>query len=121
MAAKFIVFREDTWFAPMAENAMYQHLTEAYGAGFQLIRNWSEAEVPEGWPVLLLHESGVTDSRNFEHPSNAVYVIGKTSMSLTATVTDHDGVVVIKTPHAQELWGIQVAAMVLRDREVKGI
>lgn len=117
MPAKFIVFREDTWFAPMAEHAMYQHLTEAFVAEFQLIRDWADAEIPEGWPVIVMHETGQVESRDYVHPENAVYVLGKTGQALLQAVSPYDDVLRIHSPFAQELWGIQVAAIVLRDRQ----
>lgn len=112
-----IAFREDTWFAPLCEFQLWNHLALAYGAQAQLIRNWSDVALPEGTPIIVAHEGGEIESRIFQHPENAAYVFGHTGLDLMGAVPHYDHLITIATPDSAVLWGVQVAAMILRDRQ----
>lgn len=120
---KLIAFREDSWFTPMVEEQMFNHLAHAYGGEAQMIRDWSEAVVPENHTIIVAEEAGSLESKDYKHPADAVYVFGRTHMA-TATLINYCNpkvIIRIDTPQAVELWGIQVAAMILRDRQNQGL
>jgi hypothetical protein len=120
---KLIAFREDTWFAPLAEYNLYNHISIAYNVQFQLIRDWSEAEIPEGHLLVVAHETGSIESKDFDHPSdNVVYVFGRTGLHLLGNVPNPDSVIRIDTPGSSDgVFGHQVAAIILRDRQIRGL
>lgn len=121
MSVKLVAFREDTWFAPLAEYNLYNHLAIAYNCDSQLIRDWSEAVVPDGWPVILAYEHGELESRQFRHPENAVYVFGRTALDLLGAVPNPDVILRVDTPGSSlGMFGAQIAAIVLRDRQQQG-
>lgn len=74
-----------------------------------------------GVPVVFVDEKGTTPLRAFEHPADALYVLGKTSLSpLVAYGRDGDLSVRVETAlDGGLLWAHQAAALVLYDRQVK--
>lgn len=74
-----------------------------------------------GIPVVFVDEKGASPLREFVHPTDALYVLGKTSLSpLIAYGRSDDLSVRIETPLAGGLlWAHQAATLVLYDRQVK--
>jgi tRNA(Leu) C34 or U34 (ribose-2'-O)-methylase TrmL len=71
-----------------------------------------------GDSVVFLDERGAVPLPDFQHPENALYVFGKSSLSaMTAYGKPGDLAVVIPTPaSAGLLWPHQAAAILLYDR-----
>lgn len=111
---KLVAFYEDQWMPPGTDRAQYQCVALAFGASFQLVREWSEAEIPEGADVVVVDEGGETESRAFRHPENAVYVFGRSGQSLMGI--PHAASVRVETPLRKSLFGISAASIILRDR-----
>lgn len=71
---------------------------------------------------LIPRESVPSDScdlRDYEHPTDAIYVFGNSSESLASHVAESDAVVSIVTPHRATLFGHVALSAVLYDRMVK--
>ena len=112
---KFIAFYEDCWMPPGTDSAQYSHLARAFGCEFQMIRAWEEAVVPEGHTIIVCDELGVDESRTFVHPTDAVYVFGRSAQDLMGTVPNATSIRIL-TPEAISLFGICAASIILRDR-----
>lgn len=71
--------------------------------------------------IVFVDEAGTTQLPEFEHPDDALYVFGRTSLSpLTAYGQDDDQSVMIPTQYDKGLlWAHQAATIVLHDRLVK--
>lgn len=72
-------------------------------------------------PIVFVDEAGATPLPEFEHPDDALYVFGRTSLSpLVAYGQDDDSSVVIPTQFDKGLlWAHQAASIVLYDKLVK--
>jgi hypothetical protein len=79
---------------------------------------WIDQERVNGNTIVFVDENGVTDLDDFEHPENAVYVLGKASLSaMVAYGLEQDLSVKIKTKmNAGLLWPHQAITIVLNDR-----
>lgn len=74
----------------------------------------------DGFDIVFLDEAGPSDLHTFAHPANALYVFGRTSLSVGSMAQPGDTVVSIVTPGATgPFWGHQAACLVLYDRQVK--
>lgn len=126
MNIKVISFYEDHWMPPGTDLAQWDHLCRAYGADLQMIRDWSEAVVPEGYAVILLDENGPIDlstpadviaaaqqSQAGALPENMVLVFGRTAQDLLTTVPDYYGAFRIMTPNEVSMFGVNAAAIAL--------
>jgi len=71
-----------------------------------------------GLVKVFVDEHGETDLRDFVHPENALYIVGKTTLSLERAYRQPgDKSIVISTRNSTGLfWGHQVAMVVLYDR-----
>lgn len=120
---KIIAFREDSWFVPATEYQIFNHLANAYGAELQMIREWEEAIIPTNIPIIVCDEIGTEESHTFKHPQDAVYIFGRTHMagSTLISLANPSNIIKIITPNPVCLWGIQVAAMIFRDRQRLGV
>lgn len=113
---KLIAFYEDQWMPPGTDRAQWQHLAGAFGAQFQMIRDWSEAVIPEGHAVIAVDEFGEHESGAWTHPEDAVYVFGRSGQNLMSTVpSDHQ--VKVTTPNAIAMFGISAGSIILRERQ----
>jgi hypothetical protein len=70
---------------------------------------------------VFVDENGEENLRDFVHPENALYIIGKTSLSLeTAYRQPGDKSITISTKNSTGLfWGHQVASIIMYDRNNK--
>lgn len=114
-----IAFRDDGWMPPNTDYRMWDHICRAYGADLQMVRYWEEAELPEGYKVVLVDEAGTDVVGDFEYPEKASYVFGRTHLSLPASVPgdDFDYVLRINTPRPISFFGVSAVAIVLEDRQ----
>jgi len=117
---KLIVFKEVyAGFGETIDFAIFNQLARAYNAELQMIRDWSEAIIPEAHSLVIVDEAGVNDIKSFTHPENAVYVIGRTSLDVHQTVPHNCAAgecVRIDTPNSISLFGHSAAAIVLSRR-----
>lgn len=111
---KVIAFYEDHWMPPGTDHAQWDHLCRAYGAELQMVRDWTEAEIPEGAQVVLIDEAGVSDVPLFII-EDLVLVFGRSAQDLiTAIPSDKwDSSYVIHTPNNVPMFGVSAAAIVL--------
>lgn len=130
---KFLSSWELAWNVPIKEMDLWEYPLREFGvAGLEMfpvtgIRNsfvkerhtFEEAiEANSELTKVFVDEHGETNLRDFIHPENALYIIGKTSLSLqTAYKQPGDKSIVISTKNSTGLfWGHQVAMVVLYDR-----
>ncbi len=112
---KVIAFYEDHWMAPGTDFAQWDHLVRAFGGELQMIRDWTEAVIPNGATIVIADEFGVDELATFEHPESAVYVFGRSAQDL-AHMVPYDVSVRIDTPETVSLFGVCAAAIILRSR-----
>ena len=112
---KLIAFYEDCWMPPGTDSAQYSHLARAFGCEFQMIRAWEEAVVPEGHTVVVCDETGLAESRTYAHPTDAVYVFGRSAQDVMGAVP-HAISIRVDTPATISLFGISAASIILQDR-----
>jgi hypothetical protein len=124
---------ELAWNAPIKEVELWEYPLREFGVDslemFPItgIRNsfLKEHETFEeaiaanpGLVKVFVDEHGETDLRDFVHPENALYIVGKTTLSLERAYRQPgDKSIVISTRNSTGLfWGHQVAMVVLYDR-----
>ena len=128
MQIKVIAFYEDHWMPPGTDHAQWDHLTRAYGASVQMIRDWSEAQIEADEWVVLLDEAGLMDLANVGDidtaidnsesgvmPSKITLVFGRTAQDLMTSLPqeDWDFAFKITTPQAVPMFGVNAAAIAL--------
>ena len=72
-----------------------------------------------GLEIVFVDEEGETDLTDFEHPENALYVMGRVGCSAFRLRGKGHLSVSIPTPKRGHLWPHQALAIVLYDRERK--
>ena len=113
---KLISFYEDQWIAPGADRAYFGQLAKAFGVDWQMIREWSEAEIPEGSSIVVCEQVGSVDLKDFEHPEKAVYVFGRTGHNITNVIPSYDHSLHIPTPRNISLFSIEAASIIMVHR-----
>lgn len=69
---------------------------------------------------VFVDERGETDLRDFEHPENVLYILGKVGYSPLSLKKDNDFSIKIKTKEDKGLlWASQACVLVLYDRFLK--
>lgn len=119
---KFIVFREHGWLDKNTDFRQWDHLCRAYdGVELQMIKKWDEAEIPEGYTVVLVDGAGDVPIMDFKHPEKAVYVFGRTLLDIYTEIDDKDYEVSVNIPTTQSvpLFGVVAGGIVLQDRFTK--
>ena len=123
---------ERTWNAPITEYNIWRtpmqefDVEEWYMAPISGISRASITEIPHirdcinlnpDFTPIFLDENGDEDLTDFQHPENALYILGKTG---GAPKTDSDLSVKVETPTKMgKLWAHQVICIVLYDRMKK--
>lgn len=115
----------DLWAYPLRD----YHVDAWYMAPISGIQEQRLTEVPDIEPLILetpltrvfVDENAGTELGDFEHPTDALYILGKASFSpFAAYATPDDLSVRIATPAAAGmLWPHQALLLVLHDRWVK--
>jgi hypothetical protein len=116
---KLIVFREIyPGISEKADHFMFYQLAKAYDAELQMIRNWDDAIISDGYKLVIVEEDGVQELETFIHPENAVYVVGRTGLDLHDYIPHNceKECVRIDTPKPFALFGISAAAIILSRR-----
>lgn len=123
-----IAFYEDHWMPPGTDLAQWDHLTRAYGANLQMIRDWSEAEIPVGSWIVLLDETGYTDLATIGDidtaiaasdagvmPEDITLIFGRTAQDLLTSIPEADWHYAFKitTPQAIPMFGVNACAIAL--------
>jgi len=74
--------------------------------------------------VFLIPRSEYQDAislKDYEHPTDCVYIFGASYTNLPDYVTDQDDVVCVDTPVDHQVWQYHIAGIVLYDRFLKGL
>jgi len=144
MTVGLLFIWDDGWFHPGAELTLWHDLAIAYGVdllimipdlriySYQDIQFEKFGTVEEAInahdelvkvflePKSIADEHGIPSEplSTFSHPTDALYIFGNSGRSNIGLVDTSRGdkVVYIQTPVDQQLWSIQVASIVLRDR-----
>ena len=114
VGVKIIAFREDGWMPPNTDWRMWDHLCRAYDVDVQLIDEWSEAVVPEGYAVVAFDQDGTDEVGAYTPPGDVAYVFGHTGQNLVVAL---EGVLTdavrIDTPSDVSLFPVCAAAIAL--------
>ena len=114
---KLVAYKEKTWLNPNAERQMWGHLARSYGLDWVLISDDSEVPTDQS-SLIIIDEDGDESLEDFEHPLDAIYLIGKTHQKLTELFKNITSVR-IDTPNKVCLFGISAASILLEDRRRK--
>jgi hypothetical protein len=104
------------------EHTMQYHfrsLAVTYGLNVQVVHNPGGVMQLPDLPVICMEEphAGTVDLQDFEHPKDAIYMVGNSKYQNLSKWFEADHLVSIKAPmHGQPLYGDQVAAIVMNDR-----
>lgn len=119
--------RERGWLDERVEKAVWRQLKGAYREPFELFD--SKDELAEALSALdeprvfLMPEAtrrGI-DLGQFDHPEPAVYIFGNAYDSLLSLPNGADRIVTVYTPKLVDLFAVNIAAIVLHDREQKRV
>lgn len=139
MAVKIVGHWERAWRSPIEEFEMWTHPLKEFGiddfymcpiTGIDKSRCLERATIDDVFsenPELtrvFVDENATTTLPDFVHPTNAIYVIGKTSYSPYLTHFREGTDMAVKIPSQNPMggfWGEQAAISVLYDRFVKGL
>ena len=141
MAVKVAGIWETGWVSPREEFDLWQHPLLEYGVDEICMTPVSGikagtiqtllAECPQietfitnaraaGMTVVFVDESATTEMKDFTHPANVLYVMGKTTLSPYQLFYDANlGDLAVKIPtvlNTGGLWSHQAATMILNDR-----
>lgn len=119
LSTKIVAFYEKTWIDQNTDYAQWSHLCRAFGVDYQLVYNFSDIEIPSGHSVVVMDETGDIDIRDFIHPLNCTYVLGRSGLNNIQDQIAHDYVVKIPQKNDVCYFGISVASMILYDRLTK--
>lgn len=113
---KVIAFHEDDWFVrdKGADEAIWRHLARGFMVEYQIIDRWEQAEVPDGFDLVLIDQAGDEPTRLLEHDRDLCLVFGKTGISLPDVVGEYDRCMVYEAPDSNiGMFGITIAGAVL--------
>lgn len=114
----------DLWYYPLTEFGV-DEIAFAPKSGIKKkgIREFDNIEEMINYyniPVILAHEFGTTDLKDFIHPEKVLYLFSRTSRDLFPTYGTIYPSVRVETPKKQGmLWGHQAANIILYDRYLK--
>ena len=111
---KLIAFYEDQWMPPGTDYQQWRHLGAAFGCNVQLVRDWTEAIIPDGHRVIVADENGELVSGVDPIPNESVLVFGRSAQSIIGEIP-HDESIRVTTPNATSLFGVCAAACILSD------
>lgn len=121
---EFLALSERGWFDVTVERRIWRQLTAAFGASRVSFVPEDFVDIAHGLnaspctPVFLIPGDDGQDLATFAHPRDAVYVLGNAHYGNRREAVGHQ-VVRIATPNDVDFFGMQAAAIVLYDREVK--
>lgn len=117
--SRVLAFKEPTWFEDLADEAFWKLTCRAYGVEYTLLNpdtdNLAEAIEP-GEVVVVLDEQGTESLEDFVHPTDCVYVFGRTHMNTLMADIPHTHSVRIDYPGTNSLFGAIAASITLADR-----
>jgi hypothetical protein len=111
--------REKGWFDVRTEKMMWSNLSRSYNAEYQLVSTFEEIQYPNNAKIIILDESADILLEEFQHPENAVYVFGRSTLNQIQDNVPHDYAVRLRTPNPKDIFGISVACAVLFSRELQ--
>lgn len=141
MSVKIVGFWERGWDTPWQEFNWWIHPIKEFGVTefymnpvtgldkaavneFSDLSNIIAQADLEGATCVYLDEAADVELPDFVHPTNAVYIVGRTSYSPYATSYRAGTDLAVKIPsitNSGGFWGHQAATMVLYDRYLKGM
>ena len=107
------------------EHTMRYHfrgLAVTYGCNVQVVHNVGSIMRLPDLPIICMEEphAGTVDLMDFEHPRDAIYMVGNSRFENLSQWFEADHLVSIRAPMSgQPLYGDQVAAIVMNDRTYK--
>lgn len=136
MAVEVVGCWEFAWQAPLNEYDLWIHPIKEFNVseftmtpitGIQKGKVTEVADINEvinntDKTVVFVDEAADVTLDEFEHPANAMYVMGKTSFSPYVTSFDETKHVAVKIPSDKNtggFWGHQAISMILYDRYIK--
>lgn len=137
MTVRIASLWESGWNTPIKEHDLWEFALRDFGvetfymapisgiaSGVVTERATVEEVIAEcrsaGFTIVFLDENGAAPLNGFAHPENALYVFGRTSLSVATLAEPEDPTVYIETPQSTgPFWGHQAACLVLYDRQVK--
>ena len=103
---------------------MYNSIAYTYDANIQLVYHPDEVINLPDLPIYVMEEPGknTTDIATFEHPRDAIYMMGNSHYSHLSNYFNFDKRISLRVPgYNQPLYGCQVAAIIGHDRVYKGL
>ena len=85
MTAHLIACREKGWLDFNTDNMQWSNLTRSFMATYDLIKDFSEIVIPDGYKVVVMDETGDVRLQDFQHPENAVYIFGRSTLNIIQT------------------------------------
>jgi len=119
MAKTIAALRESGWLDRITDNAQWGNMTRSFGADLQLVKDFSEIVIPEGYSVVVMDETGEASLEDFLHPENAIYIFGRSTQNIIQDVFPHDHSVRMNTPEYKSIFGVSVACAVLYARSLQ--
>lgn len=109
--------REKGWLDVRTDTMHWSNLTRSYGVDeFQLVNDWDELVYPDDCEVVIFDESAEVVVTDFQHPRNAIYLFGRSTINRIQDRVSHDHAVRIPTPFLKDMFGTEAAAIALYTR-----
>ena len=110
MAPIEVVKQDDSF--PVEQHDTMEEILESFGNIKKCFLEWSQDFEDNGIPHV--------DLKDYEHPKDVMYVLGKSGTNNCYLMTEDDDAVSIVAPNNDySLWGVTVIGIVLYDRMMK--
>lgn len=119
MAAIIAACREEGWLDRITDNAQWDNLCRSFGVDLQLVVEFSEIVVPDGYAVVVMDESGEDSLEDFTHPENVIYIFGRSTLNRIQDGITHDHSVQINTVEQKGIFGVSIAGALLYARSLQ--
>jgi len=131
MTVYILAKTETGWLGERADTAQWEHLLVAFNIDGFWLQDTIDAtldtmtvsrvflEPIENQPLI---DNTFVNLVDFEHPIDCVYVFGNSASHNISLIRPEDSVVYLDTPNdSRGAFGVSIAAVVLYDRERKGL
>lgn len=113
-----VAYKEPSWMEETTDFRLWRTVTRAYGVELTLLDPDDPLVFAPDDFIVIVDQQGKQDLEGFVHPTNCVYVFGRTHMN-DLMDTPHDDSIVINYAGDVSLFGFQAAVAVLADRRRK--
>lgn len=124
---QLFALRERGWLQPDVEDFIWKQLRHAYGAQATLfatrdalIEALGATPLPRVFLLPAATERGEV-LEFYRHPASAVYIFGNAFDGLRDVRRATDAALTVYTPKQVDMFAVNVAAILLQDRERKGV